>query len=80
MHKSADNFAGDSFDVMFADDTTIIVISGAKDSQGKIMKTNAGIFKLFGYSMFEVYGHDVNILMPPVIGLKHTHFLEKYFR
>lgn len=29
--------------------------------------------------MFEVQGHDVNILMPPVIAVKHTYFLEKFF-
>ena len=79
-NKSNDNHYQDSFSVMFADETTIIIISGAKDTQGKIMKTNQGIFKLFGYSMFEVYGHDVNILMPPVIGLKHNYFLEKFFK
>ena len=37
------------------------------EQQGKIMKTNLGIFKLFGYSQFEVQGHDVNILMPSLI-------------
>jgi len=30
--------------------------------------------------MFEVQGHDVNILMPPVIAIKHSLFLEKFFR
>lgn len=68
------------FDIMFAEDTAVIVMSGSKEHQGKIIKTNQGIFKLFGYSMFEVQGHDVNILMPPVIALKHHFFLEKYIR
>lgn len=30
--------------------------------------------------MLEVLGHDVNILMPPVIAIKHHYFLEKFFR
>jgi hypothetical protein len=34
------------FDVMFADDTAIIVISGSRETQGKITKTNTGITKL----------------------------------
>ena len=65
---------------MFAEDTAIIVISGNKESQAKIMKTNTGITKLFGYNTFEVHGHEVNILMPPIIGLKHHHFLETFFK
>lgn len=30
--------------------------------------------------MFEVQGHDVNILMPPVIAMKHQGFLDKFFK
>jgi PAS domain S-box-containing protein len=52
---------------MFAEDTAIVIMNGSREQQGKIMKTNLGISKLFGYSQFEVQGHDVNILMPPMI-------------
>lgn len=69
-----------NFEMMFADDTAIVVISGNKDSQSKIMKTNNGITKLFGYNTFEVHGHEVNILMPPIIGVKHNYFIEQYFK
>jgi PAS domain S-box-containing protein len=65
---------------MFAEDTAVVIMNGSREQQGKIMKTNQGIFKLFGYSMFEVQGHDVNILMPPVIASKHQFFLENYFK
>lgn len=68
------------FEMMFAEDTAIVVISGNKDSQAKIMKTNNGITKLFGYNTFEVHGHEVNILMPPIIGVKHNYFLESFFK
>ena len=68
------------FDVMFADDTAIIVISGSKETQGKITKTNTGITNLFKYNTLEVTGHDVNILMPQIIAGKHQTFLERFFR
>jgi len=68
------------FDVMFADDTAIIVISGSKETQGKITKTNTGITNLFKYNTLEVTGHDVNILMPQIIASKHQLFLEKFFK
>lgn len=69
-----------NFEMMFADDTAIVVISGNKDSQAKIMKTNNGITRLFGYNTFEVHGHEVNILMPPIIAVKHNYFLEQFFK
>lgn len=77
--KSIDEHIND-FEMMFADDTAIVVISGNKDNQAKIMKTNNGITKLFGYNTFEVHGYEVNILMPPIIGVKHSYFLEQYFK
>jgi PAS domain S-box-containing protein len=66
--------------MMFAEDTAIVVISGNKDSTAKITKTNNGITKLFGYNTFEVHGHEVNILMPPIIGVKHNYFLDSFFK
>ena len=77
--KSVDEHIND-FELMFADDTAIVVISRNKESQAKIMKTNNGITKLFGYNTFEVHGHEVNILMPPIIGLKHNFFLDQFFK
>jgi PAS domain S-box-containing protein len=44
------------------------------------MKTNNGITRLFGYNTFEVHGHEVNILMPPIIAVKHNYFLEQFFK
>ena len=68
------------FDIMFADDTAIIVMSGNKETQGKITKTNTGITNLFKYNAQEVTGHDVNILMPPLIASKHQAFLERFYK
>lgn len=51
--KSLDDYEN-QFDLMFAEDTTVIIMNGNREQQGKIIKTNQGIFKLFGYSMFEV--------------------------
>lgn len=39
---------------MFAEDTTVVVISGSKDSLCKIIKSSVGTFKLFGYHSFEI--------------------------
>ena len=68
------------FDIMFADDTAIVVMSGNKETQGKITKTNTGITNLFKYNAQEVTGHDVSILMPTLIATKHQLFLENFFK
>lgn len=75
-----DDYESNKYDVMFADDTAVVIMNGSREQQGKIMKTNLGISKLFGYSQFEVQGHDVNILMPPLIAQKHQFFIESYFK
>lgn len=77
---SKNNERLNDFEIMFAEDTAIIVMSGNKETQSKITKTNSGITKLFGYSTFEVTGHDVTILMPPLLSSMHQTFLDKYFK
>jgi PAS domain S-box-containing protein len=69
-----------SADVLFADDTAIVHISGNKDSGGKIVKTNQGLFKVFGYTKTEIIGHFINILMPSIFAKRHAEFLEQFFK
>ena len=52
--KSMENYEGNKYEVMFAEDTAVVIMNGSREQQGKIMKTNQGILKLFGYSQFEV--------------------------
>jgi len=77
--KSIDEHAKSS-DILFSPDTTVIHISGNKDSIGKILKTSQGLSTVFGYSKTEVVGHSINILMPTVFAKKHTDFMERFFK
>lgn len=47
--RSMDDYE-DKFEIMFAEDTAVVIMNGSREQQAKIMKTNQGIFKLFGYS------------------------------
>lgn len=67
-------------DVLFSSDTTVIHISGNRESIGKILKTSQGLQAVFGYSKTEVIGHSINILMPTLFAKKHTEFMERFFR
>jgi len=77
--KSIDENAKTS-DILFSDDTTVIHVSGNKESIGKILKTSQGLQKVFGYNKSEVIGHSVNILMPTLFAKKHADFMERFFR
>ena len=77
--KSLDELVKTS-DILFAEDTVVLHVSGNKETSGRIVKTNQGLTKLFGYSKSEVVGHWVNILMPSIYAKRHTEFLEKFFR
>jgi len=77
--KSLDELIKSS-DILFADDTVVIHLSGNKDTAGRIVKTNEGLSKIFGYNKSEVMGHSINILMPSIFAKRHNEFLEKFFK
>ncbi len=79
LHKSVADDMNNEFDIMFAEDTAIIVINGCPEFLGKITKTNSGVFKLFGYNPYEIYGNDVSILMPGLFAQQHSKFMHRYF-
>ena len=68
------------FELMFADNTAIIVMSGNKETQSKITNTNSGIQQVFNYTGYELIGQDVILLMPTIIGQKHQMFVDRYFQ
>ena len=52
----------------------IIVI----DTRGKILMANSAVSHLFGYSIEELIGQNVSILMPSPHREGHDHYLERY--
>ena len=69
-----------SADILFDDDTSVVHVSGNKETAGRILKTNQGLTKIFGYNKSEVIGHSVNILMPSIFAKRHAEFMDKFFR
>jgi len=48
------------------------------DETGVIQSANHSVTKIFGYSMDELIGHNVNKLMPAPHKEQHTNYLQKY--
>ena len=67
------------FSILFGKDTGIIIGSGDKGHEGKILVINKTISDLFGYSKEELKGKLCNIIMPKNIAKIHTSFIKNYF-
>jgi hypothetical protein len=78
--KALDDHAAASSDTLFSDDTTVVHVSGNKESLGKIMNASKSLTKVFGYNKNEVVGHSINILMPAIFAKRHTEFMERFFK
>jgi PAS domain S-box-containing protein len=79
VHNSMDDLVKKS-DVLFTEDATVVHISGNKDSSGRVLKVSQGLQKCFGYNKSEVIGHNVNFLMPNLIGNRHNDLLDKFYK
>jgi len=77
--KSIDEFLKSS-DLLFADDTAVLHISGKKGKSGKITQMNDVVTKLFGYRKAEILDADINVLMPRIYAHKHNEFLTKHYQ
>lgn len=67
-------------DILFRDDTAVVIISGSKESLGKILKINKGAGVLFGFRKNELLQNSVNKIMPHAIGIHHDELMEAFFK
>ena len=67
------------FNILFGKDTGIIIGSGDKGHEGKILVINKAICDLFGYSKEELKGKICNIIMPKNIAKIHTSLIKNFF-
>lgn len=69
-----------SSEILFAEDTAILHVSGNVDSPGRITKINQGFTKIFQYSKSEAIGHYISLLIPAIISEKHKDYMEYHFK
>ena len=50
------------------------------DEQGVILSFNTAAEKIFGYSIFEIIGKNITILMPSNIAKQHGQFMKEYLQ
>ena len=66
------------YNILFSNDTCIIICSGDKNKEGTIEKVSSNITEFFGYKEEEVKGINIGALMPKMFEREHTGFIKKH--
>ena len=66
------------YNILFNNDTCIIICSGDKNKEGTIEKVSSNITDFFGYKEEEVKGINIGALMPKMFEREHTNFMKKH--
>ena len=74
------NFQNNLYNLMFKKETGIIIINGDKGKEGIIEKINHEFENNFKYSINELKGMNVTILMPQIFGKKHSEYMKRYIK
>ena len=68
------------YNLMFKKETGIIIINGDKGKEGLIEKINHEFENTFKYSINELRGMNVSILMPKIFGKEHNEYMKRYIK
>jgi len=68
------------YNILFSNDTCIIICSGDKNKEGNIEKVSSNITKFFGYKEEEVKGINIGALMPKMFEKEHKIFMQRHIR
>ena len=66
------------YNILFNNDTCIIICSGDKNKEGTIEKVSSNITDFFVYKEEEVKGINIGALMPKMFEREHTNFMKKH--
>lgn len=66
--------------LLFDGQTPIIHMSGNSHNTGQIIKVNKAVIKTFGYAKEELEKSNVNVLMPRLIGERHTSYITSFVK
>jgi PAS domain S-box-containing protein len=76
---SADFIQQNYYNILFSQDTCIIIANGDVNKEGIIEKANNEIESIFKYKPEEVKGLNISKLMPNLIAKEHDQFIRNYF-
>ena len=68
------------YNILFSNETCIIICSGDKGKEGNIEKVSSNITQFFGYKEEEVKGINIGALMPKMFEREHKSFMQRHIR
>ena len=68
------------YNILFSNDTCIIICSGDKGKEGNIERVSSNITQFFGYKEEEVKGINIGALMPKMFEREHKSFMQRHIR
>ena len=68
------------YNILFSNDTCIIICSGDKGKEGNIERVSSNITNFFGYKEEEVKGINIGALMPKMFEKEHKSFMQRHIR
>ena len=75
---SSDSINQNFYNLMFKNDTGIIILNGDNGKEGIIEKVNSEFEKIFKYNYNELKEKNISILMPKIFASQHHEFMQNF--
>ena len=80
FENTSGNFLNNLYNLMFRKETGIIIINGDRGKEGLIEKINHEFENNFQYSLNELRGMNISMLMPNIFAKEHSDYMKKYIQ
>ena len=77
--NSAENIQKNYYNILFNQETGIVICNGENGKEGVIVKCNAEFGKIFKYDYEKMNGMNISELMPNILRKYHSKFMKNYF-
>ena len=74
-----ENIISNYYNILFKEDTGIIIVNGEKGKEGIIEKANIEFGKIFHCNPEKIRGKKINEFMPKVFSFHHNKFMKEYY-
>jgi len=78
--NSTEHIHQNYYNMMFNNETGIVICNGDKGKEGLIEKVNHSFEKIFKYTFDEMRGMNISLLMPKVFEKQHINFMKEFIQ
>ena len=78
--NSTEHIHQNFYNMMFNNETGIVICNGDRGKEGLIEKVNHSFEKIFKYTFDEMRGMNISLLMPKVFEKQHVNFMKEFIQ